>query len=217
MNEETTALRTPGTKLRLRRFTIDSKISEDGTMTIEAVSGIGRGAWMGLKFVSVGYGDKTRPFTKKDVLYFLMPLDPADEFPHLVVLPGGDDNTTTTGTTSSPYFNLDSQGNSCFTEDEAEAASQHLIDMWFLNHLVSRVSTTPFLFPQERLERSTHFCNESAYGKCNILHITGLVKLAPLTTPLPPPPPLPSTTTPAASGLFDEMLMDGYDSDSMAS
>lgn len=67
-----------------------------------------------------------------------------NHFPPLVVLPGGDEVTTNP---SFPLFHLDSQGRTCFTEDEAKAASDHLADMGFLPHQLARIATTPFLIP----------------------------------------------------------------------
>jgi hypothetical protein len=109
------------------------------------------------------------------------------EFPELVALPGGDDVPVKI---PQSYFHLDSRGAACFTAEEAAAASAHLIEMDFLTRVQSRISSTAFLLPQESKEQATHFCNSSVYGKMNFLEVSGVVRLAPLTKPLPPPAPI---------------------------
>lgn len=145
--EEAAALKTPGAQVDLIRF--EHGDSKPGVVRIEADTGPGCEAWMGLKFAP-------RAFTKQDLFEFLMPAESSDDFPPLVTLPGGDSVAT-----SFPYFHIDSQGKACFTEEEATAASRHLIDMDFLGHLKARINTTTFHLPQERRQHSSaFFCNE---------------------------------------------------------
>jgi hypothetical protein len=63
------------------------------------------------------------------------------------------------------FFHLDTTGSSCFSVEEARQASQHLIDIKFLERVQSRITQTPFLLPQQELDGEAHYCNENVYGK----------------------------------------------------
>jgi hypothetical protein len=157
--------------------------------------GEGEEAWAGLYAAPITYlldqkPVKTRPFSAQDRLDLLMPTEGGYNFPDVVVLPGADDVASTI---PGAYFHLDSDGGSCFTAEEAEAASAHLLEMDFLAHVQSRTQGTPFLLPQHH-GAEAFFCNEAVYGRANLLEVSGVVRLAPLDKPLPPPPAVPEET-----------------------
>lgn len=82
------------------------------------------GAWKGLKYAAARHDGFSKPYDKTYIMDSLMPGDSGDYFPPLVLLTGGDDVATTF-----PYLHLDSAGKACFTEQEADAAANHLHEM----------------------------------------------------------------------------------------
>jgi hypothetical protein len=206
--EHEAALKTPGTLIRLYNENLDVE-EWPGAVSIPGDPGKGGAAWFGLVggavtfkcYVSDSDEGPTEerdeepvwdvPLDKKHLYDFLMPPG-ADasyysDFPELVALPGGGDMAVKI---PQSFFHCDSRGAACFTAEEAAAASAHLIAMEFLTRVQSRISTTAFLLPQESKEQATHFCNSSVYGKMNFLEVSGVVRLAPLTKPLPTPAPI---------------------------
>jgi hypothetical protein len=156
-----------------------------------------RGAvWLGLKVAAAKFKRRGERFVaerlKKKRLYkFLLP-NPYDEevigeYPDLVALPGGGDNLGVQ--IPGALFHLDSNGGACFTAEEADAASRHLIAMGFLDHVQARMSTTPLLVPQ-KLKYQDMWCNEPQYSKTKVFEVSGVVRLAPLLAPLPAPQPV---------------------------
>jgi len=92
------------------------------------------------------------------------------------VLPGGDSHNSAC-TTISSLFHIDVHGNSCFSLQEAQNATKHLVDSNFVNEAQKRINTTSFHFPQQHGNVQHHLCNEQIYASCTFVEMTGLVKL----------------------------------------
>lgn len=78
---------------------------------------------MGLQFAPIGLDNHDLKdaghFDREQINWLLMPQEAGDDYPMLMTLPGGNDIAR-----SHPFFHIDSKGASCFTLDEARAASQ---------------------------------------------------------------------------------------------
>jgi hypothetical protein len=98
---------------------------------------------------------------------------------HAVVLPGGaDTNPEIHGIPCySPYFHVDSDGKACFSAAEAERACERAVSIKLVEQVKDAILSTDFVLRQSKSEVSDHFCNETVYGKVNILMVTGMVRL----------------------------------------
>jgi hypothetical protein len=82
------------------------------------------------------------------------------------------------GGPSSYMFHRNSQGASCFTPAEAEAASAFLASSDFVGEVQRRIAATAFQIPQaKQLDMVSSFCNEDVYGKFSLMEMTGVVRL----------------------------------------
>ena len=50
--------------------------------------------------------------------------------------------------------------------------------MSFVHRVLAQLNDIPFMLPQHTThETDSHFCNETVYGKLNLLMVTGVVKM----------------------------------------
>mmetsp|Transcript_27088 Transcript_27088/g.58322 ORF Transcript_27088/g.58322 Transcript_27088/m.58322 type:complete len:189 (-) Transcript_27088:267-833(-) len=76
-----------------------------------------------------------------------------------------------------PLFHRDAKGKTCFTISEARRAKQRIVDMGLDSLVKAQLQKRRFVLPQESHTSETNFCNESVYGRMNLLWLTGVVKL----------------------------------------
>jgi hypothetical protein len=102
-----------------------------------------------------------------------------DNFPpkHLVFLPGVTDSISSA--TGTRLFSYDTNGNTCFTLDQARQASEKLASIDLLGKVLERLKSGQLnlVLPQQSVEVSQFFCNETVYGNYTLLMCTGLVLL----------------------------------------
>jgi hypothetical protein len=77
----------------------------------------------------------------------------------------------------SDYFHIDSKGNTCFSASEASLAAERVRAMNLLRYAKASINSLDLHLPQVSSTMSTEFCNESVYGKVNVLMVTGIVRL----------------------------------------
>ena len=114
---------------------------------------------------------------ERDVCLFEMP-------PECVYLPGKGDEAAQ-GDEAAHFapgtwlFHHDPSGKVCFTKAEAEAASEHLAKIDLESLVQASVNRMRFQLPQQNQSQdvTAMFCNESVYGRFNILEVTGVVRL----------------------------------------
>ena len=92
------------------------------------------------------------------------------------VLPQSE-GASSTLSSHSAFFHVDAAGNACFSAEEARRASRRVIEMDLVERVKVTLNQTEFVLPQEQVDKSTFFCNESVYGKAKVLMVTGLVCL----------------------------------------
>lgn len=174
-----------------------------------------RAVWLGLQGCAVtsyfhadpatGVVPPSAPFTLKDTVDFLMPSDHGIVLPAMRLLPGAKDVRSKT---EGAFFHVDSRGSTCFSKEEAAAASQHLIDMGFLQHVQSRITHTAFHIPQQTAEKDAHFWCVAGNTLWGELHVrTQTMAYARMRAPFfsqkqlkcPPPPPFLTPLTPPLS------------------
>lgn len=74
-------------------------------------------------------------------------------------------------------FHHDAEGKSCFTPKEAMRASEHVAAMELDQRVKACLQYKRFILPQQSKHVSAMFCNEAVYGRLNVLHVTGVVKM----------------------------------------
>merc|ERR1719498_1815443 len=74
-------------------------------------------------------------------------------------------------------FQVNAQGETMFTTEQAEAVSRHLQDIFFIDQIKDRLNKVPWQFPQDTEDRSETLCNERVYGHTIIMLVSGLVRL----------------------------------------
>lgn len=78
---------------------------------------------------------------------------------------------------STRLFHIDDEGKTCFSREEAEAASQLVADMALDERVKQSIQHKRFVLPQQTQNIDGGFCNEAVYGRLNLLTVTGLVRL----------------------------------------
>ena len=76
-------------------------------------------------------------------------------------------------------FHRDADDKTCFTEQEAYRASEHIAAMALDERVKSALNQQRFELPQQTEEVQSFFCNESVYGKLNLLWVSGVVRMSP--------------------------------------
>merc|ERR1712039_254201 len=76
-------------------------------------------------------------------------------------------------------FHINASGQTCFSAQEAAAASARLREIGFVDQLKDQVSKVPWQFPQSSEHVSDVLCNERIYGHANIVLVSGVVRLSP--------------------------------------
>jgi hypothetical protein len=74
-------------------------------------------------------------------------------------------------------FHRNAVGKTCFSPAEAAAASAHIQRMRLLSEVRQRIRHMTFQLPQQASNISSHFCNESVYGRMNLVMVHGLLRL----------------------------------------
>ena len=76
-------------------------------------------------------------------------------------------------------YHMDEDGMTCFSKGEAERASLYLISIGFYQRVKQSIQSMRFELPQQSTNSVTkaQFCNESVYGKLNVLQVSGVVRM----------------------------------------
>ncbi len=75
-------------------------------------------------------------------------------------------------------FHIDKSGKISFSEEESKLLTNYLQEHNFMEEVQKRIYNTKYILPQHDREVFNQFyCNESVYGQCCILEITGMVNL----------------------------------------
>ena len=166
---------------------LDDATSKDGELEVLVESDGSEAYWLALKFAfrRDGRGGGVAPMS--NIVDVLLGNDDSENLCGLrfaaTALPGGSDYGTPAPPSSGApgpvarFFHVDSTGATCFSQAEAAATSQLLVDTAFLASVQTRIRTTPFILPQHGREKDVHFCNESVYGRTNMIRVSGLVRL----------------------------------------
>jgi len=72
---------------------------------------------------------------------------------------------------------IDSDGKMYIADDQRQKIIDRIKNIEFENFVKSKLNSTHFNFPQEKKSYTNHFCNESVYGNCTMLFITGFIKI----------------------------------------
>jgi hypothetical protein len=96
----------------------------------------------------------------------------------LVVLPG-DVTAEDEEEDGGRMFHYDKHGKTCFSAQEASAASEHIAAMELDVRVQECLQRKQFDLPQESAHVQAEFCNESVYGTLNLLAVHGVVRLDP--------------------------------------
>ncbi|KAL3937273.1 MAG: hypothetical protein SGARI_002183, partial [Bacillariaceae sp.] len=88
----------------------------------------------------------------------------------LTSLPGVEADTSgKIGQNMPSFFHRDEQGKVVFSSDEAERTSDFLVSMNLENRVKACLQKKRFVLPQQSHTMENFFCNESVYGKLNLL------------------------------------------------
>jgi len=79
---------------------------------------------------------------------------------------------------SDAFFHINTDGKSCFTDQQAAHNSEYLKSILFIDKLKHQLDQVPWEFPQSSKSRSETLCNERAYGHINVLRASGVVRLS---------------------------------------
>jgi hypothetical protein len=92
-------------------------------------------------------------------------------------LPGS--STEDENSSSTALFHIDSEGKTCFSKSEAERATEYLVHLDLAGRVKESINSMRFQLPQQSTTSSQvgFFCNESVYGKCNVLSVSGIVRM----------------------------------------
>lgn len=74
-------------------------------------------------------------------------------------------------------YSLDKDGKMFLFGKQCDRAVDALKALKFDEKVKKMLNTTKFNFPQEKTVIDEHFCNESVYGKCTVLFITGFIRI----------------------------------------
>jgi len=83
----------------------------------------------------------------------------------------------TTPALGARMFHRNAEGKTCFSPAEAAAASAYIRDARVLTQVRSRIRHMAFQLPQQASNISATFCNESVYGRMNLVMVHGLLRL----------------------------------------
>jgi len=97
------------------------------------------------------------------------PVSPADDADESLLLR----NTLNDDYDKAALFHLDKHGKSCFTAAEARKASTHLAAMQLDSKVKEALNQQRFELPQQTEKVHNFFCNETVYGKLNVLWVSG--------------------------------------------
>uniref|UniRef100_A0A0G4HCZ8 Uncharacterized protein n=1 Tax=Chromera velia CCMP2878 TaxID=1169474 RepID=A0A0G4HCZ8_9ALVE len=97
----------------------------------------------------------------------------------VVVLPGGNSFLEEgDGRSASSLSHRDAAGKVCFSLEESRRMCERLESCGFLGAVRRRIPSTPFRLPQESVQSSYTFCNESVYLSFSLVEVTGVVDLS---------------------------------------
>jgi hypothetical protein len=111
------------------------------------------------------FGDSTHKRSRRGVKNLTAPLGDPDE---IYFAPRENDGK---------LFYVNAQGETTFTQSQADAASSHLRDIFFIDQIKDRLNKVPWQFPQDSEARSETLCNEQVYGHTIIMFVSGVVRL----------------------------------------
>jgi len=74
-------------------------------------------------------------------------------------------------------FHRNAEGKTCFSPAEAAAASAYIQRTRVLSEVRHRIRHMTFQLPQQASNISSNFCNESVYGRMNLVMVHGLLRL----------------------------------------
>ena len=82
---------------------------------------------------------------------------------------------------SNPYFSINQDGKMLLFGEQCVRAIEILKKLDFEQAIKSKLNNINFTLPQEKAIINENFCNESVYGNCKVLFVSGLIKIE--TTP----------------------------------
>lgn len=77
---------------------------------------------------------------------------------------------------ASSFFHRNGDGKICFTDSEAERASNFIASIDLEERVKASLQEKRFVLPQKTDHVEAHFCNESVYGNVNILWVCGAIR-----------------------------------------
>ena len=76
-----------------------------------------------------------------------------------------------------PYFSIDKNGRMLLFGKQCDTVIKTLKKLDFEQAIKSKLNYINFTLPQEKAIIEGDFCNESVYGNCKVLFVTGLIKI----------------------------------------
>ena len=74
------------------------------------------------------------------------------------------------------HFQVDSEGKTCFTYEQAVAMRKYIEDTCLIERIAGQLNNVPFRLTQHVNVIDGAFCNESLYGACNLVEISGILR-----------------------------------------
>lgn len=74
------------------------------------------------------------------------------------------------------HFQVDSEGKTCFTAEQAEAMCEYITETNLMERIAGQINNVKFRLTQHVNVINGAFCNESLYGTCNLVEISGLLR-----------------------------------------
>lgn len=107
----------------------------------------------------------------------LQTVESAPPLPAAPVVSSEESDILRTSSSAPRLFHLDAYGKTCFSEAEAEQASDRIVQMRLDERVKACLQRKRFLLPQQNRAFNAHFCNESVYGTVNLLCVSGVVRM----------------------------------------
>lgn len=73
------------------------------------------------------------------------------------------------------HFQVDSEGKTCFTAEQADAMCEYITKTKLMKRIADQINNVKFRLTQHVNIIDGAFCNESLYGTCNLVEISGLL------------------------------------------
>jgi hypothetical protein len=103
--------------------------------------------------------------------------DMIDSKSKTIYLPGLDEGKEKENDNGTSFFHRNEKGEIAFTAKEADRASDFIASSNLEDRIKAELQKKSFVLPQETNGVQAHFCNESVYGKVNILWVCGVIRM----------------------------------------